>query len=86
MKIKSFAFNAFQENTFVVSDDSGEAIIIDAGCYDESEINTLVEYLETNNLTPVKLVNTHCHIDHVVGINPLKKKLNIPFAASIDDN
>lgn len=86
MKIKSFAFNPFQENTFVVSDDSGEALIIDAGCYNDAEIEILVDYLETNNLTPTKLVNTHCHIDHIVGVNSLKKKFNIPFAASVEDN
>ena len=86
MNIKTFAFNGFQENTFIVSDETGEALIIDAGCYDEPEIKTVTDYLETNRLTPVKLVNTHCHIDHIVGIPPLKKKLDIPFAASADDN
>ncbi len=86
MKIKSFAFNAFQENTFVLFDDSSEALIVDAGCYTDNEINTVVQFLEANNLTPVKLINTHCHIDHIVGINALKKRYNIPFAASMEDN
>lgn len=85
MNIKSFAFNAFQENTFIVSDETGEALIIDAGCYNETEVDALSDYLEENRLKPVKLLNTHCHIDHIVGVNSLKEKFKIPFAASLED-
>ena len=85
MNIKSFAFNPFQENSFFVSDETGEALIIDAGCYNETEVNTLSDYLEKNQLKPVKLLNTHCHIDHIVGVNLLKEKFKIPFAASLGD-
>ena len=39
MKIKSFTFNVFQENTYVIYDDTQECIIIDPGCYEEEEKN-----------------------------------------------
>ena len=67
MKIKSFAFNPFQENTFVVYDETKECIIIDPGCYTEKERTELRRFITSEKLKPVKLINTHCHIDHVLG-------------------
>jgi hydroxyacylglutathione hydrolase len=45
MRVHVFTFNPFQENTYVVYDESGECIIIDAGCYDKHEQETLVQWL-----------------------------------------
>ena len=67
MKLKSFTFNQFYENTFIVSDSTNDCIIIDPGCYSNDEKNILKKYIEDNNLNPVKLINTHCHIDHILG-------------------
>ena len=67
MNIKSFTFNTFQENTFVVYDKSKECIIIDPGCYSKKEEEELSEFIIEKELTPVKLINTHCHIDHILG-------------------
>jgi len=67
MKIKSFAFNPFQENTYVVYDETKECIIIDPGCYTEKERTELRRFITSEELKPVKLINTHCHIDHVLG-------------------
>jgi len=50
-----------------LSIDDGSCWIIDPGCYDEAEENELVDYITSNNLTPTKLINTHCHLDHVFG-------------------
>jgi hydroxyacylglutathione hydrolase len=69
IKIKAFPFNPFYENSYVLSDETGECVIIDPGCHNEDEEAELKSYIETNNLKPVKLLNTHCHIDHVFG-NP----------------
>jgi glyoxylase-like metal-dependent hydrolase (beta-lactamase superfamily II) len=80
--IKSFVFNPFQENTFVLSDSTNNAIIVDPGCYTDNEKALLKSYVSQNQLKPVKLVNTHCHIDHVVGINFVKNEFNIPFYAN----
>lgn len=67
MKIKSFAFNPFQENTYVVYDETKDCIIIDPGCYTEKEKTELRRFITSERLKPVKLINTHCHIDHVLG-------------------
>ena len=73
MNIQVFRFNPFQENTYVVYDQTGEAVIIDAGCYEEFEKNELIEFLKLKNLKLKYLINTHCHIDHILGLNFLKK-------------
>jgi len=77
IKIKSFTFNPFQENTYILYDESGECVIIDPGCYDDDERNELVSFIESNKLKPVKLLNTHCHVDHVFGNNFISKKYNL---------
>jgi len=67
MEISIFTFNSFQENSYILHDDSGECIIIDPGCSNSQEENTLSEYITSRDLKPVQLINTHCHIDHVLG-------------------
>ncbi|MCW5909738.1 MAG: MBL fold metallo-hydrolase [Cyclobacteriaceae bacterium] len=79
MKIQTFTFNPFQENTFVAYDESGEAVVIDPGCYDADEKAELVQFIENNRLTVKLLLNTHCHIDHVLGNDFIKSKYNVPF-------
>ena len=74
MTIKQFAFNALSENTFVVYDETGECIIIDPGCFEQDEKNELKNFISDNNLTVKTLINTHCHIDHVLGNNFIKKE------------
>ena len=66
--VTSFTFNAFQENTFVVHDpDSGDAVIVDPGCHNKSEEEELRGFIERENLNVQKVLNTHCHVDHVFG-------------------
>lgn len=82
IKIKVFAVNPFREATYVVSDESGEAVVIDAGFYTQMERSRLDSYIERNRLKPVAAINTHCHIDHILGVQYLKDKYGVPFAAS----
>lgn len=83
--IQSFAFNAFQENTYILFDETKECVIIDPGCYDHTEQRVLVDFIEQNHLNPVKLLNTHCHIDHILGNNFVAKKFNIKLAMNEND-
>ena len=65
--VKSFVFNPFAENTYLVYDETKQCVIIDPGCYDPGERTQLADFIADNGLSPVKLLNTHCHIDHVFG-------------------
>lgn len=87
LKIKTFVFNIFVENTYVVFDDnSKETMIIDAGCYDEYEFSTLIKFIEDNQLKLKYLVNTHCHLDHILGNLKLKEKFaDVPLLYPQED-
>jgi hydroxyacylglutathione hydrolase len=65
--VAKFTFNPFEENTYVVYDDSGECVIFDPGCFTAAEKKLLADFISANELTPVRLINTHCHLDHVFG-------------------
>ena len=67
IQIKSFAFNPYQENTYILFDESLECAIIDPGVYSGDEQNLVLKFIAENKLKPVLLLNTHCHIDHVLG-------------------
>lgn len=79
VEIKSFTFNPFMENTYVVFDESKEAVIVDPGCYEPEEEHMLADYISQNDLKPKFVLNTHCHIDHVLGNEFVKNKYNIPL-------
>ncbi len=66
-QIKSFVFSPFQENTYVVFDDTLKCAIVDPGCYEQREKEELKTWIEAHNLQPVLLLNTHSHLDHVFG-------------------
>ncbi|TXK46057.1 MBL fold metallo-hydrolase [Pontibacter qinzhouensis] len=67
MKVTCLTFNPFQENTYLLHDDTKECVIVDPGCYDKQEQLELKQYIEQHGLKVVRLLNTHCHIDHVLG-------------------
>ncbi len=83
IQIRSFTFNPFQENTYVLSDESKECVIIDPGCYTEAEKHELEKYISDNGFTPVKLLLTHAHIDHVLGNNFLCGKYNLKIEMNV---
>jgi hydroxyacylglutathione hydrolase len=65
--IKVFTFSPIQENTYVLYNEHNKAIIIDPGCYFTAEQETLKMFITDTGLTPIRLLNTHCHLDHVFG-------------------
>ena len=69
LNIKTFMFNLLQENTYVVSDESKECVIIDCGAYYDEERDALVNYINDNELKPMHLLCTHGHFDHNFGID-----------------
>lgn len=77
MNLKKFVFNPFQENTYLIWDEEKNCAIIDPGCSDEYERDELVDFIEKQGLKPFKLLNTHCHIDHVLGNRFLAEKYKL---------
>lgn len=82
LKLQKFTFNPFQENTFILWDETTlEAAIIDPGCISDVEENTLSNFISTEKLDVKHLINTHCHIDHVLGNASVKEKYGCKFYA-----
>ena len=75
MIVKQFVFSPFQENTYVVYDETNKAVVIDAGAYYEDEKLALKNFIDSNKLKLVRVLNTHLHIDHQFGNRFLYRNL-----------
>jgi hydroxyacylglutathione hydrolase len=67
ISVHFFTFSPIGENTYILFDETGQCVIIDPGCYDDRERSELADFIKNKKLTPVRLLNTHCHLDHVFG-------------------
>ena len=85
LKIAKLTFNPIQENTYILWDESGECIVVDAGNISAREDNRLVDFITEQGLNPVMAVNTHGHFDHLAGVEHLRRTYDIPFAMSSKD-
>ncbi len=66
-EVVCLTFNPFQENTYLIYDETNECVIFDPGCYDAAEKRALTDVIRQLHLQPVRLINTHCHLDHIFG-------------------
>lgn len=85
IRIEKFVVNPLGENSFIISDETGECVFIDPGFYYEEEYEEVRDYITSNKLKPVKITNTHCHFDHIMGVEFVRNEYNIPFLAHADD-
>lgn len=68
MRIVQFEFGPFAENTYLLINEINKTcIVIDPGCYWPQEKENLLNFIAKHELKPVRLLNTHCHIDHIFG-------------------
>jgi hydroxyacylglutathione hydrolase len=79
MQVHKFVFNPFQENTYVVSDSFKNCVIIDPGCYDSHERRELFDFITRHELKLLALLNTHGHIDHVMGNAAVVDRYQVPY-------
>jgi glyoxylase-like metal-dependent hydrolase (beta-lactamase superfamily II) len=77
LQIQTITCNPFAENGYILFDETNECIIIDPGCNNDYERGLFTSFIEKNNLKPVRLINTHCHLDHICGNSFLAKKYNL---------
>jgi len=80
IKIKSFTFNPFLENTILFwSDENNEGIVFDPGMSNNNEENQFKEFVQKENILLKRMINTHCHIDHILGCNFIKNNYEVEF-------
>ena len=82
MNISLFIVNLFQENTYLLFDETKQAIVIDPGLQTPEEKDSFISVVKKNNLELKGIYATHCHIDHILGVNFLKKEFSIPLYAN----
>ncbi len=82
MECHSFEFGPFAENTYILIGEEKQCIIVDPGCYNAHEEIILTDFIQSRNLHPVALLNTHAHIDHIMGNDYVKHKWNVPLYLS----
>lgn len=85
MHLKVFTFNPFQENTYLLWDESGACVIIDPGNSLSREDEELVEAIENLRLKPAAIWLTHAHADHVCGTAFLVRRFQLPVAVHRQD-
>jgi glyoxylase-like metal-dependent hydrolase (beta-lactamase superfamily II) len=86
IKIEKFVVNPLGENSYILYDETGECIFIDPGFFYNEEIKEIKEFVKENSFTPVKIVNTHCHFDHIMGVEFVRNEFKIPFQAHSHDD
>ena len=79
LNVVYFTFNAFEENTYLIVNEKKQCWIVDPGMYHPEEVKQLTDYISEKQLTPVAIINTHAHLDHIFGVQAMKDKYNIPF-------
>lgn len=78
INVKQFYFNDLRECCYILSDETGECVIVDPGISSKSEGERVINYISSNNLKPVKLLCTHGHFDHVMGNSFITDTYGIP--------
>jgi hydroxyacylglutathione hydrolase len=82
LQIKSFTLGPFAENTYLVWDsDTLDCAIFDPGCSDAYESKIIDEFILQQNLLLKQLIQTHCHIDHVLGNHHICDKYGLNIMA-----
>ncbi len=83
--IQKFVVNPLGENSYILSDETGECVFVDPGFYYTEEKEEVKEYIAANKLKPVMIANTHCHFDHILGVEFVREQYGIPFYAHAED-
>ena len=85
IEVKRFVCNMLQENAYVVSDDTREAVIIDCGAFYEEERRAIVNYINAHQLKPVRLLSTHGHFDHNFGNDTIWRTYGLKPEVAAED-
>ena len=85
VNIQTYRFNPFRENCYILWDEAGDCVIVDPGCYEDSEVEALEEFISSGGLSPKAVWLTHGHFDHIFGVAALSRKYSIPVYLSPED-
>ena len=79
LNVHFFTFNAFEENTYIITNEKKQCWIVDPGMYHEEEKQAFFSFITEHQLAPQAIINTHAHLDHIFGVQAVMDKYSIPF-------
>ena len=82
---KIFSVNPIQENCYILSDETHEAVVIDDGAFYPEEVQSIEDYIVSNQLEPKHLLCTHTHFDHIWGSGKLYDKFGLKAEFCAED-
>jgi glyoxylase-like metal-dependent hydrolase (beta-lactamase superfamily II) len=80
IRVAVLPFNSFQENTYILSDETGACLVVDPGNNNARENEKLSKHIDRNGLKPVLIVATHAHVDHLLGVKYLQDTYHVALA------
>ncbi len=83
--VEQHTFNPFQENTFLIYDETKEALVVDPGCYTDLEKLNFKKQIENKGLNLKGIISTHSHLDHVFGNKYIMKTFNVGLSIHKED-
>ena len=85
LHIDTLVFNSFQVNTYIVSNEGGECLIVDPAFYSPEEVRSFDRYISSKGLSITGQLNTHCHVDHVLGVKHVQRAYKCPLRAHANE-
>jgi glyoxylase-like metal-dependent hydrolase (beta-lactamase superfamily II) len=85
IQIESLTYNSFQVNTYLVWDDTGECMVIDPAFHSGEEKHAFDQRVSAKGLRLIGQVNTHCHVDHLLGVKHIQHHYGLKFRAHRDE-
>jgi glyoxylase-like metal-dependent hydrolase (beta-lactamase superfamily II) len=79
MHVKIFVFNPFQVNTYLLYTAEGHGVVIDPGMSNPLEEQAFQQYLDQHGIRLIGAINTHGHVDHIVGNNFVRTQYGVPL-------
>lgn len=83
--VEQHTFNPFQENTFIIYDETKEALVVDPGCYFPEEREHLKSLIASKELHLKGVISTHSHLDHVFGNKFVMEEFNVGLTIHKED-
>lgn len=81
LSIETHVFNSFQVNTYLIKDEKDNCLVVDPAFYTSEEIAEFDRHIISSGLKIKGQINTHCHVDHVLGVLHIKRKYGCPLRA-----
>ncbi|MHA1598176.1 MAG: MBL fold metallo-hydrolase [Alphaproteobacteria bacterium] len=82
LDIRQFVTSSYRQNCYVVGNGAGEALIVDPG----SDADGVAAIISDTGWTPLAVIGTHAHFDHMGAVDETMKRYDIPFYLHHADN